>query len=560
MTSEQHTGAENGARWKPSQEFYGKQYFSGGKGLDESGYGDAETRDWIDREFVFMSGLAKFIEFGTVLDVGCARGALVAAAQKCGSKACGADYSFYPLSRPIAESLTGRLVQADAATLPFPGKSFDLVVSQETLEHVPPERVSHAVSEMARVSRAYVALTVATTSIEPFPRLLSHAELPKDMKGAPLHGHICLANSWWWEEKLSEAGLVVDIELTRRIRQHFGGAGAPWFLFVCKTRQLYPTTQKYLSALAEHKSSYDVRLAAQQERLKSKGIGEVGTVRGLPWSKWIALDGEDMPGWAISQRLGTLRPGVWSIVFAVKRKRLHAEVSRSDVLYMQVIAGVAGRVVATLAARPSALPEAGRVGYYKLTFLSSGESDFECRGYYGGGADIEILLARGPHRLSSSLFRRAWDKALRILQRVEFVQLSGLMLPGGYHSWATHVKCAEEIVLSSPATLGSRYLLCGPWTKLPVGMHRVTFHLEMATSEDRLPADAPVLTLDVVSGTGATKHAERIIRVDDRCPGRVESALEFESKGEAGMQFRVLSHGSANVSVIFPPTIERLDT
>ena len=43
------------------------------------------------------------------------------------------------------------LVQGDAQTLPFADKSFDVVVSCETIEHLP--RVRAAISEMYRVTR-----------------------------------------------------------------------------------------------------------------------------------------------------------------------------------------------------------------------------------------------------------------------------------------------------------------------------------------------------------------------------------------------------------------------
>ena len=47
-----------------------------------------------------------------------------------------------------------------AKRLPFPSGSFDVVTALETLEHVPPQRVPHALAELRRVCRGWVVVTI----------------------------------------------------------------------------------------------------------------------------------------------------------------------------------------------------------------------------------------------------------------------------------------------------------------------------------------------------------------------------------------------------------------
>jgi ubiquinone/menaquinone biosynthesis C-methylase UbiE len=52
-------------------------------------------------------------------------------------------------------------VKADGCALPFQNNSFDVVMSTETLEHVPPERQEQFLDELYRVSRDLVFVTTS---------------------------------------------------------------------------------------------------------------------------------------------------------------------------------------------------------------------------------------------------------------------------------------------------------------------------------------------------------------------------------------------------------------
>lgn len=96
------------------------------------------------------------VEGKRVLEIACGRGGFAQILASRGAFVCGADFSRRALE--IAQSRQNgnggthlNFAQADAENLPFAAESFDVVVSCETIEHLPdPPR---ALREMARVCR-----------------------------------------------------------------------------------------------------------------------------------------------------------------------------------------------------------------------------------------------------------------------------------------------------------------------------------------------------------------------------------------------------------------------
>lgn len=94
-----------------------------------------------------------------VLDVGCGKGFLVKDLMlECpGLEAFGLDISLYALMHCERETV-GRLHLGSADKLPFPGRSFDCVLSINTIHNLPRPRAIRAMQEIQRVSdgRAFV--------------------------------------------------------------------------------------------------------------------------------------------------------------------------------------------------------------------------------------------------------------------------------------------------------------------------------------------------------------------------------------------------------------------
>jgi ubiquinone/menaquinone biosynthesis C-methylase UbiE len=101
-----------------------------------------------------------------VLEVACGRGGFVRELARAGARVTGCDFSFSALGVAHAKLLaagsreSAGLVQGDAQSLPFADAAFDLVVSCETIEHVP--SADSAVREMHRVTRPGGKLLLTT--------------------------------------------------------------------------------------------------------------------------------------------------------------------------------------------------------------------------------------------------------------------------------------------------------------------------------------------------------------------------------------------------------------
>src|ERR1700676_4343680 len=101
-----------------------------------------------------------------VLEGACGRGGFVRELARGGAQVTGCDFSHSALAVGQAKvgllngSARAALIQGDAQSLPFASESFDMVVSCETIEHIPDVR--SALREMWRVARPGAKLFLTT--------------------------------------------------------------------------------------------------------------------------------------------------------------------------------------------------------------------------------------------------------------------------------------------------------------------------------------------------------------------------------------------------------------
>lgn len=97
----------------------------------------------------------------SVLDVGCAKGFMMHDLAELipGITVKGVDVSDYAIANTI-EDMRAHVQVADARSLPFADKSFDVVISINTIHNLPRDECAQALREIERVSRVGSYITV----------------------------------------------------------------------------------------------------------------------------------------------------------------------------------------------------------------------------------------------------------------------------------------------------------------------------------------------------------------------------------------------------------------
>jgi len=137
---------------------FGKEFFDGPRSQGYGGY-----HDWA-RWVPVVKRIINHYNLGSeasILDVGCAKGfTLFAFLQVLPNlKIAGIDVSEYAVENS-PESVKPLLKVANAKELPFPDKSFDLVISVNTVHNLVLEDCKKAIQEIERVKKKFAFLTV----------------------------------------------------------------------------------------------------------------------------------------------------------------------------------------------------------------------------------------------------------------------------------------------------------------------------------------------------------------------------------------------------------------
>lgn len=137
---------------------FGREFFDGSRLQGYGGY--VYDGRWVSVVEKFRDHYGLTAE-NSVLDVGCAKGFMLHDFRQVipGIKVAGIDISQYAIDNAM-ESVKPFVGVANAKDLPFPDKSFDLVVSITTIHNLPLEECKQAIREVQRVSRKYAFITL----------------------------------------------------------------------------------------------------------------------------------------------------------------------------------------------------------------------------------------------------------------------------------------------------------------------------------------------------------------------------------------------------------------
>lgn len=138
---------------------FGREFFDGDRSHGYGGF-SYHPRFWqpvvptLQAHFGLKRGMS-------VLDVGCAKGFMMhdLAEMIPGIVVKGVDISEYAIENAIAD-MRPHVQVADAKDLPFPDKSFDVVISVNTVHNLVREECGQALREIERVARRGAFITV----------------------------------------------------------------------------------------------------------------------------------------------------------------------------------------------------------------------------------------------------------------------------------------------------------------------------------------------------------------------------------------------------------------
>lgn len=137
---------------------FGKEFFDGDRKYGYGGYRyDGRWKSVARR----MKEYYNLPEDAAILDIGCAKGFMLHDFMELmpNCKVAGVDVSVYAIENAMP-SVKPFLKVANADDLPYPDKSFDLVISINTIHNLPYKRLKKALREIERVSRGYSYITV----------------------------------------------------------------------------------------------------------------------------------------------------------------------------------------------------------------------------------------------------------------------------------------------------------------------------------------------------------------------------------------------------------------
>lgn len=137
---------------------FGKDFFDGDRKCGYGGYKyDGRWKAVVKR----MKDYYTLADNAMILDIGCAKGFMLHDFKELmpNSTVAGIDVSEYAIENSMA-SVRPFLKVGSAEFLPYPDKSFDLVISVNSIHNLPLERLKLALKEIERVCRGHSYITV----------------------------------------------------------------------------------------------------------------------------------------------------------------------------------------------------------------------------------------------------------------------------------------------------------------------------------------------------------------------------------------------------------------
>ena len=195
---------------------YDEAYFDGGP--DSPGYNEyKDTWIWAPIVEIMIHYLG---EPDGVLDWGCAKGFFVQRLAERGLNGNGVDVSEYAISKAVDWVRDHRLWVINSPRTVFASKSFDVISSFETLEHISEDDVPDTIAEFKRLCRRYFFGTIFLKGME--------CDDPT---------HICVKSRQWWDARFEDHGFQRKMSIVRAIANYPVFKKLGWEIFCYELKE-----------------------------------------------------------------------------------------------------------------------------------------------------------------------------------------------------------------------------------------------------------------------------------------------------------------------------------
>ena len=178
---------------------FGKEFFDGDRKYGYGGF-SYNPKYWTETVKLFIERY-NLNESSSILDVGCGKGFMLVDFLKAipSLKVAGIDISNYAIENSH-ELVKERLLVGNCKELPFPDRTFDLVISINTIHNLDVGECKVAINEIERVKKhnSYIVVDGWST-----------AEEKKDLESWVLTAETVLSNQEW-QKLFIEAGYTGD--------------------------------------------------------------------------------------------------------------------------------------------------------------------------------------------------------------------------------------------------------------------------------------------------------------------------------------------------------------
>jgi SAM-dependent methyltransferase len=186
-----------------------------------------------------MAEMVACLRPARVLDFGCASGAVLVALDALGVRAEGVEISAAAAAR-ADRHVRGSIHVGDLLEVDLPQR-YDVVCGLDVYEHLNPNRIDAYISRVAELLApgGFALCNIPAFGDDEvfgtvFPRTLADwdaqaeqgqvfSHLPVDAEGYPYHGHLVWADSPWWVDRWTRAGLRRQHGLERVMHERYDG-------------------------------------------------------------------------------------------------------------------------------------------------------------------------------------------------------------------------------------------------------------------------------------------------------------------------------------------------